>query len=489
MKVKSVGLLSLCGMLLSSVTVWSLTKERPLTELSPDPVGIADPQDPPAAVGATFTAGRTIMLEGRLGHPTLQAERPGETFMLLTATADKDAATSAASPLNLSIVIDRSGSMKGRRLSNALDAARGMVGRLRDGDAVSVVTYNTTTDVIVPSTTIDSFSRDRALRALSAISAGGDTCISCGIDAGMEQLRRRSGMVDRVLLLSDGEATAGVRNVEGFRSIGARVRSMGASISAIGVDVEYNERVMSALALESNGRHHFVENAAKLPEVFDAELNSLVKTVAKDTEVELALAPGVKVERVFDRTFRQEGDRLFVPFGTFSAGEQKTLLIKLAIAKGAQGARPVADVKMTYDDFALGGRGNCAGSLSLQLTEDESQVAELDPVVQTRLVRSETAATLKEANRLFASGRTSEARGALKRSLDQVNRQRQAALAQAPAPAREKLKADFDDQSGALGEASEGFAAPPADAPAGAAAPRPAAQVRKNASTADEFAF
>jgi Ca-activated chloride channel family protein len=278
--------------------------------------------------------------------------------------------------------------------------------------------------------------------------------------------------------------------VEGFRSIGARVRNMGASISAIGVDVEYNERVMSALALESNGRHHFVENAAKLPEVFDAELASLVKTVSKDTEVELALAPGVSVERVFDRTFRQEGDRLIVPFGTFSAGEQKTLLVKLAVAKGATGTRPIADVKMSYDDFAQGGRGNCAGSLALALSDDTSLVPALDPVVQTRLVRSETAATLKEANRLFTSGRTREARGALKRSLEQVNRQRQAALAQAPAPARAKLKADFDDQSGALGEASEGFASPPADAPAaGAAAPRPAAQVRKNASVADEFAF
>ncbi len=492
MKVKTVGLLSLCGMLLSSVTVWSLTKDRALAqpELGSDPLEITAPE--PQNVGATFTAGRTIMLEGRLGHATLQSEKVGETLLLLTATADRVAATKASSPLNLSIVIDRSGSMKGRRLSNALDAARGMVGRLRDGDAVSVVTYNTTTEAIVPSTTIDSFSRSRVLSSLSNIRASGDTCISCGIDAGMEQLRRRGGMVDRVLLLSDGEATAGVRNVEGFRRIGSRVRNMGASISAIGVDVEYNERVMSALALESNGRHHFVENAAKLPEVFDAELKTLVNTIAKDTEVAVQLAPGVSVAQVFDRTFRQEGDRLIVPFGTFSAGEEKTLLVKLAVAKGAAGTRPVADVKMTYADFAQGGKGTCAGKLALALTDDASLLGGLDPVVQTRLVRSETAHALKEANRLFTSGRAADARNKLRKSLDQVNRQREAAIARAPKPKRARLKADFADQSLALGEASEGFADAPAAQPgagAPAAAPRPAAQVRRNASTADEFAF
>ncbi|MEZ4226850.1 MAG: VWA domain-containing protein [Polyangiaceae bacterium] len=492
MKVKTVGLLSLCGMLLSSVTVWSLTKERKLTPTAAQDgsqqIAADLGPEPSQSQGAIFTAGRAIMLEGRLGHATLSADRPGENFLLLTATAERDVSTASSTPLNLSIVIDRSGSMKGRRLNNAADAARGMLGRLRDGDVVSLVTYNTTTEVVVPSTTIDSFSRDRVQRALSQITASGDTCISCGIDAGMEQLRRRSDMTSRILLLSDGEATTGIRSVEEFRRLASRVRDLGASISAIGVDVQYNERVMSALALESNGRHHFVENASQLPAVFDTEFASLVKTLAKDSEVSVELAPGVRVRQVFDRSFRQEGNRLIVPFGTFSAGEEKTLLVKLDVDRGAAGTRPVADVRMTYDDFGAGGRGSCEGKLSVDLVEGDA-LAALDPVVQTRLLRSQTVGALNEANRLFTSGRRDEAQRKLKASLDDLNRQRVAAIAAAPAPKRAKLEQDFKGQSAALGEASDGFAAPPSAEPGSASAPRPAAQVRRNASTAVDMAF
>src|SRR5690606_17839869 len=146
---------------------------------------------------------------------------------------------------------DRSGSMRGKRLDNAIEAARTMVRRLRDGDVVSVITYDTATQTLVPATTIDSTSRQEVVSRIGDITLGGDTCISCGIDEAMSALRGRDGMVKRVLLLSDGEATAGVRDVEGFRRLAARAREMDCAITSIGVDVDYNERIMSALALES----------------------------------------------------------------------------------------------------------------------------------------------------------------------------------------------------------------------------------------------
>src|SRR4029079_15066993 len=121
--------------------------------------------------------------------------------------------------------------------------------------------YNTTTTSVVPPTTLDSSSRARAVASLDGITPQGDTCISCGIDAGMAALRARTGMVDRVLLLSDGEPTAGVKDIDGFRRIAASARAMDCPISSIGVDLDYNERVLATLALDSNGQHYFAENA------------------------------------------------------------------------------------------------------------------------------------------------------------------------------------------------------------------------------------
>jgi Ca-activated chloride channel family protein len=494
MKVKTLGALGALGMLLTSVTVWSVTNPRSETW----PNGKTDPEVPTqeptvsAFAGASFTTGKTLMMEGRLGHSKLLSSKDNETMLLVNVTADKGAVANTAAPLNLGIVIDRSGSMKGRRLQQALDAARGMVRRLRDRDVVSVVTYNTTTQLISAPTVVDSFSRDRVIAAIDTITAEGDTCISCGIDAGMDQLRQRSGsgMIDRLLLLSDGEATAGVRDVEGFRSIGSRVRNMGASISSVGVDVSYNERVMNALAIESNGRHYFAENSSSLTRVFDEELESLVKSVAKGSDVAIDLAPGVEVERVFDRTFRREGNKLFVPLGTFSTGEEKTVLVALRIPRGAAGERPVADIKMTYDDVTGAiGSGTCEGKLAALLTEEENAITkEIDPFVSARVLRSQTKTALNDANDLWAQGKADEARRRLNEGLAGVRKQREEALKNAAPAAKPKLAADFGKQQQALDEANSGFSSPPA-AGGEAGEREQKAQVRSNSVKALEQGF
>jgi Ca-activated chloride channel family protein len=494
MKIKSVAGLAALGMFLSSVSVWSVTEPRPTAEPASLGTGAEMPEAPIVSEfsGAVFSTGRTLMVEGRLGHPKLFAYQDNETLLMLDVRADQTGVATTSTPLNLAIVIDRSGSMKGKRLDNALAGARGMLRRLRDGDVVSVVTYNQDAETVVRPTTVDSFGRDRVMAALSSITAQGDTCISCGIDEGMAQLRQRSGMVDRILLLSDGQATTGVRDPEGFRAIGSRIRSMGASISSVGVDVEYNERVMNTLAIESNGRHYFVEHAGDLPRVFDEELDTLVKSVAKNAEVSVELAPGVEVERVFDRTFRREGRRLVVPMGGFSAAEEKTLLVSLRVPRGATGERPIADVGVTYDDLTSGGvlgtHGECRGKLSALLVANQSDASDLDSIVSARMLRSQTSAALTEANDLFNSGRSGEARDKLAARLDALNKQRSETLARAPAPARAKVAADLDRQSQALGEANAGFAAPSAAA-SPAETRKGQAQVRKNSVKALDMAF
>jgi Ca-activated chloride channel homolog len=495
MKVKTVALLAALGMTLTSWTVWSVTDPRSDVDVvepdEPGPPAIATSSDDPAFAGAQFTAGQTLMLEGRLGHSRLLADRENESFLFVNVSAEQAAAAATSRPLNLAVVLDRSGSMKGQGLENARAAASGMVQRLREGDVVSVVTYNSLTQIVVPPTTIDPSSRQRVIAALDGITAQGDTCISCGIDAGIELLRQRSGMVDRLLLLSDGEATTGVRDVEGFRRIAAGARRLGAAISSIGVDVDYNERIMAAVAQESNGRHYFVERPSELAKIFDDELASLVKTIGKSAELAVDLGPGVAVEQVLDRTFRREGNRLIVPLGDFAAGEQKTLLAKLRIPRGAAGDRPVADVRLSYDDLSASRKGECEGRLSVQLTRDANQISTLDPLVLARVQRSETASVLTEANQLFAQGEVEQARRKLSKKLDDLRGGRSAAVSAAPKSRAGEVDKDFQRQEAALGAASGGFASPPA----GAAPARPQesregkAQVRANQKSAVDLAF
>jgi Ca-activated chloride channel family protein len=495
MRLGTLALLSVLGMSTAAWFAWQLAafgRTRLLPWIMPEPSASTGPTDP--ALAATFRVGDSLAMEGRLGHARLRAGQEGETYLYTEVGAEAKQVARTPAPLNLSIVIDRSGSMRGKKLDNAVAAARGAVRRLRDGDAVSVLSYSADTVTLSPVTTVDVASRERVMAAIGALAPLGNTCISCGLESASELLRQKSGMVNRILLLSDGEATTGVRTVEGFRALAARCREAGISITSIGMDVEYNERVMAELAIESNGRHYFVENPEGLPRIFDQEMESLTRTTASEAELVLTLAPGITAAQVYDRTYRAEGQRLTVPLGTFAAGEQKTFLARLRLPAKGPGTEAIADVELHFRDLVQGTRRSERGRLALTLSSDPTLVAALDPVVQLRLSRSEARSALFQANELYRAGRVDEARAVVKKQKDtlaaaQRDRAARPAAAAAPVPAARsrEIDADYQRQSTALEKAEDGFKSE------GEASPKKAskapAQVRANADYATQAGY
>ena len=509
MRVAIVGVLAALGMTLTSTAVWSMTApaesqgtptsnivQRGDTPKPNDP----KPDDPPPKLvdKSTFVAGKTLMVEGRLGHGRMLADARGETFLFVDVRSELDqinqlGARSGFEPLNLAVVIDHSGSMKGQRERNAIDAAAGMIRRLRDGDTVSVVSYSEQARVVIPVTTISTVTRERLIREmLDGIgdSPSGNTCISCGIDLGMRTLAGRRAGIDRMLLLSDGEANRGVQDESGIRVLARQARNQGATISSIGVDVDYNERLMSALAREGNGRHYFSETGENLEQIFDQELDSLVTAIAKDSKLVVELAPGVRVAEVLDRSYQQVDRRVIVPMGTFAIGEEKTFLIRLEVPPSPVGERPIASVTFNYDDLSGLDPGECFGELATNMTGTPSEVTPLDAIVLGRLTRSETARTLEQANALFAQGRTAEAQAAVDEHLSQINERREAAGLLTKAkdffdPFGRDLDDEFNEQAGALDQANAGFGAAEAAPEPASASRRGKSQVKRNAAQAD----
>jgi Ca-activated chloride channel family protein len=468
------GMAATCALVWAAVDPAAPRAASAAQAAADQPVLAARPDEPAAALPdrSHFQAGKTLTMEGRLGHRVLPAGADSETYLFVDVAADRARAATIPAALNLAIVIDRSGSMKGKRLANAFAAARSAVQRLRDGDQVSVITYNTAAEVMVAPTEVNAATRARVLAAIKPVRAAGDTCISCGVETGMRLLGRQDGAVSRMLLLSDGEATAGVRDLPGFQRIAEECRSMGASITTIGVDVDYNERILAELARDSNGRHFFVSDPSGLPPVFDQEMQSLADTVATSAELTVDLAPGVFAEHVFDRPAVQRGSQMVVPLGAFAASDRKTLLVRLRVPRGAAGERPVAAVRLHYSDLAEGGEGDCEGQLVAQLSDDPSAIAPLDGLVSARVSSSETAETLEDANQLFRSGRADEARGLIARKREALHATRAKGAPLGPRAA--DAEKSFARQEQVLESADSGFAQPPAPVAVGGEA-RPAA--------------
>jgi len=142
-------------------------------------------------------------------------------------------------PLNLAIVLDRSGSMGGAKLERAQAAACRAVDQLQAGDRLAVVTFDDEVEVVVPSGPVGDPEAVKAL--IQGIRTGGSTALAAGWDVGMREVGRfvSAGALNRVLLLSDGQANIGLTDPE---EIARRVKqgdALGVSTSALGVGDDY----------------------------------------------------------------------------------------------------------------------------------------------------------------------------------------------------------------------------------------------------------
>lgn len=501
MKISSFGVLAVTCMALSSLAVhlgFSPNKAEakpPHVATAPQPKSARSPsvtQTPTlsALLGfgaqSSFEAGTTVKMNARLGHATLASGQTGSTFVHVDLSAATNLESQQSAPLNLAIVLDRSRSMAGKRMENALAAARGTISGLRDGDTVSVVVYNTRSTILLPPTQMDARTRGDAVLALRGIEARGNTCISCGLEDAMELLSRRSGSINRILLLSDGEANAGIRGADGFRILAERARAMETSVSAIGVDVDYNESVMVALANGSNGRHYFVENAASLPRIFEQESRSLLDTIATGAEVAIALAPGVELVKMFDRSFTRRNGQIIVPLGNFAQGDRKSVLMQIRTPAVRAGRLEVADLRLRFRDLVADQARDCEGELVAAVSDDRNKIAPLDAVVETRLVRAQTLKALTNANALFASGELEAAAGALTAARGTIKRRRLRTRVQSSPEKR-----DIERQIAALDQASTDFedAAAAEPGPAAPTSRRGKSSIRRNAANFDKLAL
>lgn len=499
MRVRSFALWSVLGVSLASSGAFLLpvpvahgggTTQRPVT----------DPGTDPAPDRSHFVDGTTLLLDGRIGHASIERDSRGgsaSTFLLATVTGVKGGAgeTSRPPPVHLALAVDRSGSMAGPKMQNAIAAAVGAVDRMHEGDRVTVVAFDDTARLVVPPTTVDPATRPSIESAIRGMHAGGDTCISCALDRATEALDSSPGPRDevrRILLISDGEATTGIRDAAGLRNVAARARDRGFSVSTIGVDLAFDEKVMAAIAQESNGRHWFVPDASALGQVFDQELGSLETAVATNAELTIEPAPGVVVDDVLDRSFRREGGRIVVPLGAFDPQEEKTVLLSVRMPAGTTGSEPVAKMSVEYRDVEAARDRESSGSLEVDVRDDGTAQRDLDPFVAARVERNRTARSLLRANELFSRGRADAARAELaKREKDLANAApttiaRAASLP--PAPVR-PIGDDFEAQRSALAHAQSGFAAAPSPAAGGAAAPAAKSALKKNQAEATDLAF
>ena len=148
------------------------------------------------------TTGPAVDLDVRLAAPYALAGSSQTAYLRVGLTGvDRGGANRA--PVNVAIVLDRSGSMAGDKIEEAKRGAIAALNRLGPDDIVSVVTYNNTVDVLVPSTKLTD--REAIYSRIRSIQTGGNTALFAGVSKGAAELRKflDANRVNTLILLSD----------------------------------------------------------------------------------------------------------------------------------------------------------------------------------------------------------------------------------------------------------------------------------------------
>ena len=198
-------------------------------------------------------------------------------------------------PKRLSVVVDRSGSMDGEPLHEALRCVMHIAKHLTPKDQMSLVVYDEDVDVLVPLKPKGSVSEIE--QAVEKVISGGMTNLFGGWEAGAQQLEGGNDQaISRVLLLSDGQANRGETRIEQIEAHCKAWADKGVSTTTIGLGRNFNEDLMLAIARAGGGQQYYGQTAEDLYDNFEEELSLLQAMYLRQISLKLIPARGVIVE-------------------------------------------------------------------------------------------------------------------------------------------------------------------------------------------------
>lgn len=331
-------------------------------------------------------------------------------------------------PVNLAIVIDRSGSMAGDKIAKAREAALEAVRRLGPDDVVALIVYDTSVQTLIPAQRLGD--GRRLERAIRGIEVGGNTALYGGVTRGAAEVRRflEGGYgINRVILLSDGLANVGPSSPEELGRLGASLMKEGISVTTVGLGLGFNEDLMTRLAQRSDGNTYFVENSVDLPRIFATELGDVLNVVARRVVIEIEFPIGVRPLCFVGRDGVIRGQRAELTLNQLYGGQEKFALVEVEVSPAEAGAeREIARASVSYEDAQTQRSAKLTARRSVQFSASRaSVVGSADHKVQADYAVNVMAAAKDEAVALVDSNRRDQAAELLRQrsaSLKEIGR-------------------------------------------------------------------
>jgi len=396
------------------------------------------------ATGPSPAKANAVEIDVRLGQSVIHTSKTDRIYLKLNLKALARKKSEERVPLNVALVLDRSGSMQGARIVAAKEAAKMAIDRLGSEDIVSLVTYNHGVEVVQPAARLTSH-RDLKQK-IDEIKVDGRTALYAGVKEGATQVRGKLSphRVNRVILLSDGLANVGPATPRELADLGRELAREGISVTTIGLGLDYNEDLMQRLAAASDGNHAFVEKPESLVKIFNSEFGDALSVAAQDVIITIECRPGFKPVKVMGRTAEIEGNSVKLRLGQLTSMQDRSVVLELEVAKGqSTGEADIANVDVVYTDLDLKERKDTKSIARGRISSsDEEAEASVDKSVMAEVTTQIATERNEQAVELRDKGDVAGARKVLEMNASYLKQRAQelsSGLAAAPAPATRKL--------------------------------------------------
>lgn len=328
--------------------------------------------------------GATVQLEAAPGNRYGLSTRNSREHILVRAKTGQ-MASGQRMPLNVCLLLDRSGSMEGQPLEFAKRAMYYVVDLLQPADVLSVVTFEDVVEVLMPARRV--VNKDLIKQHISKIQPGNTTNLYDGFVAAASQVASvPQGYINRVLLLTDGEPTAGLTDFPSIVGQVAEQKSRGITLTALGFGPEYNEELLAGMARRAGGNYYYISRPELLPEVFRKEMDSLMSVVARNLRLNIWLPRWTQVRQVYGKQPAFSDRRVEVTLPDLEKGSSVSALVEVELSNRPSGTYRVARTELVYDDAASGREERQSTDVVLDFVTDEAAVkAARNPQVDQEL--------------------------------------------------------------------------------------------------------
>jgi Ca-activated chloride channel family protein len=248
--------------------------------------------------------------------------------------------------LNLSMVLDRSGSMQGQKMREAKEAARYCIDQLLASDRISAVIFDNNVDVLIPSQPVEN--KEMLKRAIGSVQTAGSTALHEGwVRGGLQVSEHLDGeAINRVLLITDGQANVGETRVDQIVSQAEQLAAKGVSTSTIGIGADFYEDLLMPMAEAGQGNAWHVQEPQDMVKIFETELKGLVTQLGHSVTLGVKTATGVTVAEVLNDFERDASGRHKLP--NLQAGSTLDIVVRLRVPKLAEGSAHLADFDLAF---------------------------------------------------------------------------------------------------------------------------------------------